>query len=123
MASMRRSHSRLAPGTSPYTRLKSLAQSLYRAVHQVSQSPISFCHSVIQFSGPAVGHSTYLAPSNIRCLALTISFIWASVGLVEVWRLVIQVLMDLSTRSCGFLASETVLRILLRSLASSARNR
>src|SRR5277367_4996072 len=120
-ASTRRSQSCLALGTSLYTRLKSLAQSSYRAKHQISQSPISFCHSISHFSGPVVGHSTYLAPSNVRCLALTISFIWASVGLVDAWRLAIQVLTDFSARNCGFLASETVLIIRLRSLASSDR--
>src|SRR5438045_5171036 len=83
-ASTRRSQSCLALGTSPHTRLKSLAQSLYRAGHQVSQSAMSFCHSVSHFSGPAVGQSTYLAPSSVCCLALMISFICASVGLVEV---------------------------------------
>ena len=83
-ASMRRLQSHLALGTSPHTRLKSLAQSLYRAGHQVLQSAMSFCHSVSHFSRPAVGQLTYLALSNVQCLALTISFIWASVGLVEV---------------------------------------
>ena len=123
IASTRRSQSRLAPGTSPHTRLKSLAQSSYNAGHQISQSAISFCHSVSHLSGPPVGQSTYFDTSSVRCLALTTSFIWASVGFVEVWRFVIQIRTGLSACNWVFLVSETLLRILVRSFASSLLRR
>ena len=121
IASTSLSHKRFAPGTSPYTRLKSPAQSSYRAGDYRSHSTINFCHSVSHFSRPVVGQSTYLAPRSTRCLARTVSFIWASVGLVEIWIFIIQFRTDLSTRSRVLFDSTIVLSILLRSFDCSAR--
>ena len=117
------SQSRFAPGTSPQTRLKSLAQLLYSARHQISHSTISLCHSVNHFLGPIDGHSMYFEPSRVRCRAQIRSVIWASVGLVEVCRLVIQTQTDLSARSIALFFSAIVVRILLRSRAISVRYR
>ena len=122
-ASVSRSQSRFAPGTSPQTRLKSLAQLLCSAGHQTSHSTISLCHSVNHFLGPNDGHSVYFEPSRVRCRAQIRSVIWASVGLVEVCRLVIQTRTDLSARSIALFSLAMVVRILFGSQAISVRYR
>jgi hypothetical protein len=120
-ASMSWSQSCFAPGTSPQTRLKFLTQLLCSAGQQTSHSTISFCHLVNHFSGPIDGHSIYFEPSRVQCQAQIRLVIWASVGFVEVCRLVIQIRTVLSACSIALFSLVMMVRILLRSRAISVR--
>src|ERR1700735_2009485 len=118
-ASASRLQRRVAPETSPQTRLKSLTQSVYSAGLHFLQSAIILCHPRSHFSGPVLGHSTNFAVIINRCFDLVISFICVSDGFVASFMFEIHSRMDSSAGSRTCFSSGIVVRSFVRNFAFS----